>query len=319
MGKLVDGKWTTQWYEPDAKGRFVREQTKFSDKVTRDGSSGFPAKRGRYHLYVSLACPWAHRTILLRALKGLEEAISISIVHPHMGDGGWEFREWPGTIPDTVNGFSHLHEVYTRAKSDYTGRVTVPVLWDKERSTIVNNDSRAVMRMLDCEFENFATRKAEFCPSQLESAIEREIDALYGPVNDGVYRAGFASSQEAYDEAVKTLFEALDHYEARLKERRFLLGSQLTEADICFFTTLFRFDPVYHYHFKCNLRKVADYPNISAYLRDIYQTPGVSSACNVDHVKHHYFTSHPQINPKRIIPLGPPIALDEPHGRERLE
>ncbi|HEY8942849.1 MAG TPA: glutathione S-transferase family protein [Polyangiaceae bacterium] len=318
MGKLVDGQWTTQWYEPDAKGRFVREQTKFSDRVTRDGSSGFPAESGRYHLYVSLACPWAHRTILMRKLKGLEDAVSLDVVHPHMGENGWEFREFRGATPDSVNGFSYLHQVYTRAKPDYTGRVTVPVLWDKRRQTIVCNDSRSVMRMLDHEFVEFATRSVDLCPPELQTSVDAEIDALYAPVNDGVYRAGFASSQEAYEEAARKLFEALDRYEERLSSSRFLLGPQLTEADLCFFTTLYRFDPIYHYHFKCNLRKVADYTHISGFLRDVYQTPHVADTCDIEHAKHHYFTSHPQLNPKRIVPVGPETTWDAPHDRHRL-
>lgn len=315
MGKLVEGEWTTQWYTPDDKGRFVREETKFADRVTRDGSSGFPVASGRYHLYVSLACPWAHRTVLTRKLKGLEKAVSLSVVHPHMGENGWEFRDAPGTISDTVNGFEWLYQVYTRANPRYTGRVTVPVLWDKERQTIVCNDSRKIMRMLDHEFDEFANSDVNLCPPELQETVDAEIDALYDPVNNGVYRAGFASSQGAYEEAVTALFEALDSYERRLDTQRFLTGSRLTEADICFFTTLFRFDPVYHYHFKCNLRKIADYRNISNYLRDVYQTPGVAEACDIGHAKEHYFTSHPQINPTRIIPVGPTLDLHAPHGR----
>lgn len=318
MGKLVDGKWTTQWYEPDAKGRFVRDATKFDGRVTRDPSSEFPAEAGRYHLYVSLACPWAHRTILIRALKELESVVSLSVVHPHMGENGWAFEDAPGTVPDTVNGARFLHQVYTRAKPDYTGRVTVPVLWDKHRQTIVCNDSRAILRMLDHEFDAFARPGADFCPPPMADAIDAEIDTLYTPVNNGVYRAGFATTQGAYEEAVTALFHALDAYDQRLATQRYLLGSTLTEADLCFFTTLFRFDAVYHYHFKCNVRKISEYPNLWPYLRDIYQTPRVSAACNLEHARHHYYTSHPQINPTRIVPLGPPIDFTLPHDRARL-
>lgn len=318
MGKLIDGHWTTEWYKSSDKGEFVREETKFRGTVTADGSSGFPAEAGRYHLYVSLACPWAHRTLVTRALKGLEDAISVSIVHPHMGDDGWEFGEYAGATPDPIHGARTLHEVYTHAKSDYTGRVTVPVLWDKQQGTIVCNESRLVMRMLDHEFDAFAKNQIDLCPSVLAAQVEAEIDALYSPVNNGVYRAGFAVKQGAYEKAVHELFAALDGYEARLEKQRFLLGPGLTEADICLFTTLLRFEPVYHYHFKCNIRRLRDYPALWAYLRDIYQAPGVAETCNFDHIKHHYFTSHPNINPTRIVPVGPELDLDVPHGRQVL-
>jgi glutathionyl-hydroquinone reductase len=318
MGKLIDGHWSTEWYKADDKGHFVREETKFRGAVTADGSSGFRAEPGRYHLYVSFACPWAHRTLLARALKGLETAISISVVHPHMGDNGWEFGEFAGATGDGLHGASYLYEVYTRAKADYTGRVTVPVLWDKQTETIVCNESRLVLRMLSREFDAFARVTRELCPTELKAAIDAEIDALYTPVNNGVYRAGFAVKQGAYETAVRELFAALDGYEARLQKQRFLLGASLTEADVCFFTTLLRFDPVYHYHFKCNLRRLADYPALFGYLRDIYQTPGVAETCNLEHIKHHYYTSHPNVNPTRIVPVGPMIDLLAAHGRERL-
>jgi len=318
MGKLIDGQWSNEWYQSDDKGHFVREETKFHGVVTADGSSGFRAEPGRYHLYVSFACPWAHRTLVARALLRLESAISISVVHPHMGDNGWEFGEFPGATGDGLHGARYLHEVYTRAKSDYSGRVTVPVLWDKQTESIVCNESRLVLRMLSRQFKAFAGAARELCPSEQEAAIDAEIDALYGPVNNGVYRAGFAVKQGAYETAVHELFTALDGYEARLKTQRFLLGATLTEADICFFTTLLRFDPVYHYHFKCNLSRLADYPALFGYLRDIYQTPGVAETCNLEHIKHHYFTSHPNVNPSRIVPVGPVIDLRAEHGRERL-
>lgn len=318
MGKLVEGVWTNEWYTADERGHFVRDETRFHNTVMANGSNGFAAEPKRYHLYVSLACPWAHRTLLGRRLKRLESAISISIVHPHMGENGWELREYPGAIPDTVNGVKYLYEIYTKAKKDYTGRVTVPVLWDKQQETIVCNDSRMILRMLTREFEEFSDRSHDLCPRDLEAAIDAEIDALYQPINNGVYRAGFATKQSAYEEAVRELFAALDGYEDRLRRQRFLLGSRFTEADICLFTTLLRFDPVYYFHFKCNVRRVLDYPALFAYLRDIYQMPGVAELCNFDHIKHHYFTSHPRVNPNGIVPLGPLVDLMAPHQRGRL-
>ncbi|HYP75265.1 MAG TPA: glutathione S-transferase family protein [Polyangiaceae bacterium] len=318
MGKLIDGKWSNDWYKPDDQGHFVREETKFRGALSADGSTGFRAEPGRYHLYVSLACPWAHRTLVARALKGLQSAIGVSVVHPHMGDDGWEFGDFPGATGDQLHGARYLREVYTRAKADYSGRVTVPVLWDKQTETIVCNESRLLLRMLSREFDAFASTTFELCPVELQAAIDAEIDALYAPVNNGVYRAGFAVKQGAYETAVRELFSALDGYEARLRKQRFLLGPKLTEADICFFTTLLRFDPVYHYHFKCNLRRLSDYGALFGYLRDIYQTPGVAETCNLEHIKHHYFTSHPQVNPTRIVPVGPLLDLSAKHDRERL-
>jgi glutathionyl-hydroquinone reductase len=318
MGKLVQGRWVDEWYGKDPKGHFVRDETQFSDRITADGASGYRAEAGRYHLYVSLACPWAHRTLIARELKGLTEAISLSVVHPHMGEHGWELREYPGTVPDTVNHARYLHEVYTRAVPDYTGRVTVPVLWDKQQGRIVCNDSRQILRMLSRELDSVATGAIDLCPRDLEPEIDRVIDELYGPVNNGVYRAGFATTQEAYEEAARELFRALDELERRLEAQRYLLGARFTEADICLFTTLLRFDVVYHYHFKCNLRRIADYPALSAYLRDVFQLGSVAETCNLDHIKRHYFTSHPHINPSGIIPLGPELDLSSPHGRESL-
>ena len=318
MGKLFNGQWSNDWYEPDAKGHFVREETKFRGTVTRDGSSGYRAEPGRYHLYVSLACPWAHRTLVARALKRLDSAISLSVVHPHMGDNGWEFAEFPGSTGDTLHGARYLYEIYNRAKADYSGRVTVPVLWDKQTETIVCNDSRLILRMLSREFDPVAGADIELCPTEQQAAIDTEIEALYAPVNNGVYRAGFAVKQGAYESAVHELFAALDGYDARLQRQRFLLGAKLTEADICLFTTLLRFDPVYHYHFKCNLRRLSDYSALFGYLRDVYQTPGVAETCNLEHIKHHYFTSHPQVNPTRIVPVGPVLDLTAKHDRERL-
>lgn len=318
MGKLIEGRWTSEWYGSDDQGRFVRDDTAYHDRVSADGSSGFPAERGRYHLYVSLACPWAHRAIIMRRLKRLESVISMTIVHPHMGKDGWELAAFPGATPDEVNNARYLRDVYVLARPNYTGRVTVPVLWDKQRRTIVNNDSRQILRMLDREFDAFGDTKVQLCPAELETAIDHEIDALYQPVNNGVYRAGFATTQSAYEAAVRELFAALAGYEERLARQRYLLGPRMTEADVCLFTTLFRFEPVYHYHFKCNLRRLRDYPALWAFVRDLYQTPGIAEVCNLEHIKHHYYTSHPQVNPSGLVPLGPELDLSEPARREAL-
>jgi len=315
MGMLVEGEWKTENRLRDEDGRFVRSDTSFRDRVTVDGSSGFPAEAGRYHLYVSWACPWAHRTAIMRKLKGLEDAISLSSVAPFMGEDGWTFSD---EFQDSLYGAGRLREVYTKADPRYTGRVTTPVLWDKERETIVNNESREVIRMLDNEFEEFAATEADFVPEGLREEIEDTISAIYNPINNGVYRSGFASTQAAYDEAVTELFDALDHWESVLSEQRYLCGEVVTEADWCMFTTLVRFDPVYHYHFKCNLRRISDYPNLWGYLRDLYQTPGVAETVDLDHIKRHYYTSHESVNPTRIIPKGPILDLDEPHDRARL-
>lgn len=318
MGKLVNGRWTNEWYGSDEKGEFVREDTVFRRRVTRDGSSGFAAEPGRYHLYVSLACPWAHRAIIARRLKGLESVISMDVVHPHMGEDGWTFAEFPAATGDSVNHARYLREIYTLAKADYTGRVTVPVLWDKRERTVVCNDSRMVLRMLSREFDSFASQDVELCPARLEADIDREIEQLYKPVNNGVYRAGFATKQSAYESAVRELFQALDAYEVRLARQRFLFGQSLTEADICLFTTLVRFEPVYHFHFKCNLRRLRDYPALWGFVRDVYQLPGLAEVVSFDHIKHHYYTSHPQLNPGGIVPLGPELSLDDPSRRAEL-
>lgn len=319
-GMLVEGKWTTQDGFSNSDGRFVRKPTRFREWVTADGSSGYEAEKDRYHLYVAAACPWAHRAVILRKLKGLEAAITISVVDPFMGDDGWFFSERPGTIPDIVNGASYLREVYTKADPTYTGRVTVPVLWDRESGTIVNNESRDITRMLDREFDAVegARPDVDLCPQDIQEEVDRVIDEVYEPVNNGVYRTGFATSQEVYEESVTELFDALDHWEAVLGKRRYLCGDRITEADVCLFTTLFRFDPVYHYHFKCNLRRIADYPNLSGYVRDLYQQPGVAETCNLAHIKEHYYTSHESVNPTGIVPLGPELDYDAPHGRDRL-
>ena len=318
MGRMIDGKWTTEWYTPDAQGRFVRGETVFRDRLSRDGSTGFPPVPGRYHLYVSLACPWAHRTLIVRALLGLERAISISVVHPLMADDGWTFDEAPGTVRDDVNGARFLREVYAKAREDYTGRVTVPVLWDRQTSTIVNNESREIITMLATEWSEGAAPGIDLYPEALRGKIDETITAIYTPVNNGVYRAGFATTQAAYEEAVTELFAALDTWDGELGRRRYLCGPTLTLADICLFTTLFRFDPVYHGHFKCNLRRIVDYPNLWPYVRDIYQIPGVRPTCDLTHIKRHYYESHRHINPTGIVPKGPLLDHEAPSGRDRL-
>jgi glutathionyl-hydroquinone reductase len=318
LGMLVEGEWKTERQQEDEEGRFVRPETSFRDFVTADGSSGFEAEEGRYHLYISWACPWAHRTAIMRKLKGLEDVVSLSATHPVMGEEGWAFSDAFGAIPDFVNGASYLHEIYTEAEPNYTGRVTTPVLWDKNEATIVNNESREIMRILDTEFEDFAEKDVNFYPEDLREEIERTLDGLYEPVNNGVYRAGFATEQSAYEEAVTDLFDALDRWEGVLGIRRYLCGDRITEADWAFLTTLVRFDPVYYGHFKCNLRRIADYPNLWGYLKDLYQQPGVAETVDLEHIKRHYYVSHESINPTGIVPKGPLLNLDEPHDRERL-
>lgn len=317
MGYLENGVWCRGWgRRHDERGEFVRPQSRFRSWVSADGSSGFPAEPGRYHLYVSLACPWAHRTLIVRALKGLEHAISVSIVDPLMGEDGWAFSDAPGCIPDTVNGARYLREIYTKADPHYSGRVTVPVLWDKRTGTIVNNESADIVRMLNSAFDAFATRaQPDLYPLGLRAEIDRLNAFVYERINDGVYRAGFAASQEAYERAFRSLFGALDEIEARLARSRYLLGERPTEADWRLFPTLVRFDAVYYVHFKCNLRRVADYPNLSNYVRDLYQVPGVAQTVDMDHIKRHYYGSHRHINPTGIVPLGPELDFGAPHDR----
>jgi putative glutathione S-transferase len=319
MGLLVDGRWKDEWYDTKSTaGRFVRKETSFRNRVTADGSSGFKAEADRYHLYVSLACPWAHRTLILRKLKKLEDIVSLSIVDPLMKEQGWVFSEGPGCIPDTVNGARALHQVYTAARPDYTGRVTVPVLWDKREGTIVNNESSEIIRMFNSEFDAFGDRDLDFYPPDLRSEIDTINARVYDSVNNGVYKCGFATTQEAYEEAFVALFTALDMLEGRLGRQRYLVGPTITEADWRLFTTLVRFDAVYVGHFKCNLRRIADYTNLSNYLRDLYQIPGVAETVNFDHIKGHYYQSHETINPTAIVPVGPELDLLAPHGRETL-
>ena len=319
MGKLVGGVWKDEWYDTRSTGgAFVRSQTSFRNRVTRDGSSGFPAESGRYHLYVSLACPWACRTLIFRKLKKLEEVLSISIVDPVMGKDGWVFSDGPGCIPDTVNGFSYLHQVYTAAEPDYTGRVTVPVLFDEKNGTIVNNESADIIRMLNAEFDQLADASVDFYPAPLRAEIDRTNAFVYDDINNGVYKAGFATTQSAYEEAFGALFSALDEVEKRLGRQRYLVGGTITEADWRLFTTLVRFDAVYYSHFKCNLRRLIDCRNLWSYTRDLYQVPGIASTVSLDHIKRHYFMSHTSINPTRIVPEGPAIDFSQPHDRGRL-
>lgn len=315
MGELVAGVWRSGWYDPDARGAFQRPQTKFHARITSDGSTDFRAEPGRYHLYVSYACPWAHRTLITRALRGLEEAISVTIVDPKMSDDGWSFDN---DDPDPIVGATLLREVYLRADQKYSGRVTVPILWDKRTSTIVNNESRDVMRMLDTEFEGCAQNHTSLVPPELRERIDQTLDAIYTPINNGVYRAGFATTQEAYAEACKDVFDALDHWESVLGKQRYLCGSVMTEADIAMFTTLLRFDLVYYAHFKCNLRRIQDYPNLWGFLRDIYQMPDVKKTCRLEHIKVHYYWSQTTVNPHRIVPLGPSMDLEGKHDRARF-
>lgn len=315
-GMLINGEWRKEGYGKDADGRFIRNPTTFRNWVKADGSSEFPIQRDRYHLYVSYACPWAHRTLIMRSLKGLAGAISLSVVDPHMGEDGWQFSDDPDAIRDPIHKANLLREVYVRADANYTGRVTVPVLWDKQRGTIVNNESREILRMFDREFDTIAENRIDFCPPELEAQIEAAIDAIYQPINNGVYRAGFAQSQTAYEEAIAQLFAALDEWEGVLGQQRYLCGDRITEADWCLFTTLLRFDPVYYVHFKCNVRHLWDYPNLWNYLKDLYQQPGVKETCNLRHIKRHYYESHPHINPSGIVPVGPEFDLDSPHNRK---
>lgn len=325
MGLLVDGAWQDKWYDTKSTGgRFIRKGAAFRNWVTPDGSpgpsgvGGFRAEPRRYHLYVSLACPWAHRTLILRKLKGLEEMIDLSVVHWRMLENGWTFEDGPGVIPDPINHAQNLYQVYLAAQPDYTGRVTVPVLWDKATSTIVNNESAEIIRMFNAAFDGIGAKPGDYYPEDLRPEIDALNARIYDTVNNGVYKAGFATTQHAYEEAIHPLFDTLDHLDERLSSRRYLCGNRLTEADIRLFTTLVRFDPVYVGHFKCNLRRIADYPHLSGYLRDLYQTSGIGKTVNMVHIKGHYYESHRTINPTGIVPIGPIMDLDAPHGRERL-
>ena len=318
MGMLVDGNWTTQWYDTESTGgHFERKPSSFRRWVTPDGApgptgeGGFPAEPGRYHLYVSLACPWASRAVIFRTLKRLEDVVSLSNVDPHMGEEGWSF----GPEGDGLYGKQRLYEIYLLAQPDFTGRVTVPVLWDKTRRTIVNNESSEVIRMLNAAFDAFTPVKTDFYPAELRPEIDRINAVVYPKINNGVYRAGFATTQDAYEQAYEALFATLDDLEQRLGTQRYLAGDRVTEADWRLFTTLVRFDAVYFGHFKCNKRRIVDYPNLWDYTRELYQTPGVAETVSTDEIKRHYYGSHPMVNPTGIVPLGPEIDFSLPHTR----
>ncbi|HCT74148.1 MULTISPECIES: glutathione S-transferase family protein [Psychrobacter] len=325
MGLLVDGQWQDKWYDTEENGgRFEREDAGFRNWVTVDGSAGptgvggFQAEADRYHLYVSLACPWAHRTLVYRKLKGLEDIIPISVVHPFMGEHGWTFAEGKGVIADPLIHADYAYELYIKAKPNYTGRVTVPILWDKKTNTIVSNESSEIIRMFNSAFDEVGALAGDFSPASLLPEINDINAFVYTTINNGVYKAGFSTTQEAYEEAVIELFAALDTLEARLADKRYLTGSTITEADWRLFTTLVRFDAVYVGHFKCNLRRIIDYPNLWGYLRDLYQVPGIAETVNMEHIKQHYYTSHANINPTRIIPIGPAIDFTTAHNRDQL-
>ena len=308
MGRMVDGVWQPGWVKPGASGAFERSVTSFRD-------ASLEPEAGRYHLYVSYACPWAHRTLVVRAMLGLEDAVSVTVVDPKMGEDGWAFR---ASDPDPIGGARFLRDVYSRAAPKFTGHVTVPILWDKKRATIANNESREVMRLFDTDLLPLAKNPRSLAPPSLRARIDETLDAIYAPINNGVYRAGFATTQQAYEDACKKLFEALDHWEAVLGTQRFLCGDEPTEADVAMFTTCLRFDLVYYAHFKCNVRRLQDYPNLWGFLRDVYQRPEVKGTCHLDHVKTHYYWSQENVNPTRVVPLGPTLPLDAPHDRARF-
>ena len=325
MGLLIDGIWRDAWYDTSASGgRFVRPRTRFRNWVTPDGAAGptgvagFAAAPGRYHLYVSLACPWAHRTLIMRALKGLEALVPISVVHWRMLDHGWTFEDGPGVIPDPIHHADYLYQVYLAADPAYTGRVTTPTLWDRQTGTIVNNESSEILRMFNSAFDAVGARAGDYCPAELRDEIDALNERIYDTVNNGVYKAGFATTQQAYDEAVGPLFETLDWLEDRLARQRYLCGGRVTEADIRLLVTLLRFDLVYYSHFKCNARRIADYPNLSGYARDLYQMPGVAPTFDAMHAKRHYYESHRMLNPSGIVPVGPAIDFGAPHDRARF-
>ena len=323
MGLLVDGAWQDVDMRTQG-GHFVRKATAFHNYVTADGSpgptgkGGFPAERGRYHLYVSLACPWAHRTLIFRKLKKLEDVISVSVTVPLFGKKGWEFGTEPGATLDTINGKSTIADIYVLGDPHYSGRASVPVFWDKKQSVVVNNELSEIIRMLNTAFDAFTDVRTDYYPAALRPEIDRINDLVYATVNNGVYRSGFATTQAAYEEAARALFATLDQLEERLSRQRYLAGAQITEADWRLFTTLIRFDAVYYGHFKCNLRRIVDYPNLWNYLRELYQVPGVAETVNLDHIKRHYYGSHRNVNPTGIVPIGPLIDFTLPHDRARF-
>lgn len=323
MGLLVKGQWVDQWYDTDANdGEFARSESQFRNWVTKDGSAGptgdagFKAEAGRYHLYVSLACPWAHRVLILRRLKGLESMISVSVVNPLMAEHGWTFDEAPGVISDPIINARYMYQIYTATDPNYSGRVTIPVLWDKQQHCIVNNESAELIRMLNSAFDDIGARPGDYYPHALRGDIDKFNAKIYPNVNNGVYKAGFATTQRAYEQAVMPLFATLDELDQHLSHHRYLAGEQITEADWRLFTTLIRFDTVYYSHFKCNIKRITDYPNLSGYLRELYQWPGIKDTINMAHIKQHYYRSHLNINPIGIVPVGPDLDLERPHGRE---
>ena len=326
MGLLVDGKWVDQWYDTkSSNGKFVREASKFHSWITADGSAGetgdagFKAEKGRYHLYVSLACPWAHRTLIFRAIKGLTDYIDVTVVSPDMLTEGWEFKSYPeGENNEPLYGFNFAHQLYSKAKSDYTGRVTVPILWDKKTETIVSNESAEIIRMFNSAFNDLTNDTQDYYPVALRSEIDEVNEKVYHAINNGVYRAGFATTQEAYEEAYHELFDSLAWLEARLSQQRYLVGDQVTEADWRAFTTLIRFDAVYYGHFKTNKKRLEEYPNISNYIRELYQVPGVKETVNMGHIKRHYYYSHRTINPTGVVPVGPDLDFERPHDRAKF-
>ena len=322
MGLLVDGQWQDKWYDTESNdGEFERQEQAFRSWITADGSAGpsgdagFGPDRDRYHLYVSLACPWAHRVLIMRALKGLEDFLPLSVVDWYMGENGWTFRERDGVVPDPLYGADYLYEIYQKADPDFTGRVTVPVVWDKRNETIVNNESAEIIRMLNSAFDEAGALPGDYYPEELRCEIDDVNDRVYHTLNNGVYKCGFATRQKAYEKHVRPLFDTLDWLEDRLAGHRYLAGNRLTEADIRLFTTLVRFDAVYHGHFKCNLRRIVDYPNLWAYTRELYQHEKIRPTVDFAHIRHHYYASHEKVNPTRIVPAGPEIDFDEPHGR----
>ncbi|WP_110668007.1 glutathione S-transferase family protein [Salinicola halophilus] len=325
MGLLINGEWRDQWYDTEGNGgEFVRESAKLRDWVSADGSNGPEGQPGveaapdRFHLYVSLACPWAHRALIVRKLKGLESLIGVSHTSPLMLDQGWSYHVEEGSSGDDLNGVEFHRELYTLTEPTYTGRVTVPALWDKREGRIVSNESADLIRMFDAAFDTLTGNRLTLYPDDLRDTIDAVNADVYDNVNNGVYKTGFATEQGVYEKHFVALFDCLDRLESRLETQRYLAGTWLTEADIRLFTTLVRFDAVYHGHFKCNRRRIADYPNLSNYLRELYQWPGIGETVDFDHIKRHYYYSHPTINPTRIVPLGPELDLDREHDRERL-
>lgn len=319
MGLLVDGEWKDQWYDTKkSDGKFVRQDSMFRNQISNKKDSQFTPDSGRYHLYVSLACPWAHRTLIFRKLKQLETHITVSVVSPDMLENGWEFGHYEGATADHLFDFDYMHQVYTKDTPNITSRVTVPVLWDKKTNKIVNNESADIIRILNSAFNELTGNTDDYYPQALREEIDKINDFVYPNINNGVYKSGFATTQDAYEEAVQALFVALDKIEERLSKQRYLVGSSLTEADWRLFTTLIRFDPVYVGHFKCNLKRIADYPAISAYVKDLYQVEGVAETTDFNHIKRHYYFSHTMINPTQVVPMGPEMDLLTPHHRESL-